>query len=236
MFLKIADLIVSAPEAGGFTSRYKDYVVETQDNPSIIIDPDTIRWDLYPDLLKKSNVIYSESENIFATRLLKYSGCVFHSSSVALNNRAYLFSGPSGIGKSTHTEQWCRIYKDKAQIINDDKTPVRRIDGKWFAFGSPWCGKNNIQNNTKVSLAGICILKQAEVNSIRRLDSSECISSLLAQTLHNFKYIENMNYMMDLLDKLIREIPVFELENYPGPDCVKLSYETMTAAAEEMGL
>ena len=59
---------------------------------------------------------------------------------------------------------------------------------------------------------------------------------LLAQTIHRFSQINYLNMMMDLIDTLIREIPVFELENYPGPECVRLSYETMTAAAEEMGL
>jgi len=42
--------------------------------------------------------------------------------------------------------------------------------------------------------------------------------------------------MLSLLEKLIREIPVFELENRPELEAAQLSYETMCQAAQEMGL
>ena len=236
MLLKIADLIVSAPETGGFTSRYQDYAFSDCSEPDIEIDPAKFMYDVFPESTARETVQYLESERLFSGGMLQYGGFGLHASAVATDNRAYLFSGPSGIGKSTHTGQWLKEFGDRARIINDDKTPIRRIDGVWYAFGSPWCGKNDVQINTKVSLAGICFLKQSDKNSIRRLSSDEALSRILAQTIHRFSQINYLNMMMDLLDKLVREIPVFELEDYPGPECVKLSYETMSAAAEEMGL
>ena len=45
-----------------------------------------------------------------------------------------------------------------------------------------------------------------------------------------------MELLLPTLDKLVREIPVFELENRPEPEAAMLSYETMRRAAEEAGL
>ena len=235
---KIADLIVSVPDAGVYNSRFQDYLVSGKPNSDIdiVIDPNFFLINKYPDGTDPDVIRYLESARLFSVGLLSKFGCSFHASAVALNNRAYLFSGPSGIGKSTHTGQWLKEFGDRARIINDDKPPIRRIDGVWYVFGSPWCGKDGIQINTKVPLAGICFLSQAEENKIKRLSSNEAMFLFLSQTIHKFIIKDNMNNMMNLLDKLIREIPIFELENYPGPECVKLSYETMTAAAEEMGL
>ena len=42
--------------------------------------------------------------------------------------------------------------------------------------------------------------------------------------------------MLALVDQLVREIPVFELENRPEPEAAKLSYETMLCAAQERKL
>ncbi len=236
MICRIADLIISVPDAGGNASRYQGYVADEQSKPDIIIDPDSFRWEKYSPEINKEYIGFLECEHAFTIGILQYSGFLIHASAVALNDRAYLFSGHSGIGKSTHTNQWINCFGKRAEIINDDKPPIRCINGKWFAFGSPWCGKDDIQVNRRVPLAGICFLKQGEQNSIRRLGSNEALYYLLSQTTHRFKTARNLNYMMELLSKLICEVPVFEMENYPGPDCVKLSYETMTAAAEEMGL
>ena len=42
--------------------------------------------------------------------------------------------------------------------------------------------------------------------------------------------------MLGHVDKLVREIPVFELENRPEPEAAYLSYHTMLSGAKENGL
>ena len=88
----------------------------------------------------------------------------------------------------------------------------------------------------KVPLAGICFLKQAPENRIRRLNNAEAVQKIIWQTMRRFKTSEKMDLMLSRVDELVRQIPVFELENRPEPDAARLSYETMRKAAEEMGL
>ncbi|MBE6991229.1 MAG: hypothetical protein E7430_01440 [Ruminococcaceae bacterium] len=161
---------------------------------------------------------------------------MLHSSAVALDGKGYLFSGPCGMGKSTHTRLWQSVFGDEAKVFNDDKPALRRLDGKWFAYGTPWCGKDHININMKVPLAGICFLKQSDENKIRRLTPQEATPLVISQTMRKFKQVEYLNLMLSHVDKLVREIPIFELENRPEPEAAILSHETMLKAAIEAGL
>ncbi|MBE6941941.1 MAG: hypothetical protein E7455_06665 [Ruminococcaceae bacterium] len=121
-------------------------------------------------------------------------------------------------------------------MFNDDKPALRCMDGQWYAYGTPWCGKDGININMKVPLSGICFLKQGAENRIHRLDASEAAERIIWQTIHRFKTREDLDRMLVYVDKLVHAIPVYEFENRPEPEAARLSYETMRRGAEEAGL
>lgn len=235
MICKIADLIVDVPEAGDLVPRCQGYLYNGTGGADI-----TIRTDLFNprdwEGLTGDAWIYAESGTHFYFNLLRFNGMMLHASAVELDGRAYLFSAPSGTGKSTHTQLWQTVFGEKASVFNDDKPALRCLDGKWYAYGTPWCGKDGININRKVPVAGICFLKQAQENRIRRLSPLEASQKLIWQTMHRFRQPANMDLMLSCVDSLARQIPVFELENRPEPEAVHLSYETMYRAAEETKL
>ncbi len=235
MLCKIADLLVEVPEGGGMEKRCERYRYDGDSSPDMIIRKELYDLSHWPTL-SEDNATYMESGMYFYFFLLAHSGMMLHASAVELDGKAYLFSGNSGMGKSTHTRLWQQVFGDRAQVFNDDKPALRRIDGKWYAYGTPWCGKDGINQNKKVPLAGICFLQQAQENKIRRLNAREVLSRVLAQTLFRFQNAKNLDQLLGLVDKLVRETPVFELENRPEPEAALLSYETMRRTAEEVGL
>ena len=235
MLCRIADLITEVPEAGDLVSRCQEYLCSEKDGADIIIRTELFRLDQYQGL-SVNDCIYLESGWRFYLQLLKYEGIMLHSSAIELDGKAYLFSGDSGAGKSTHSRLWQSVFGEKAQVFNDDKPALRFIDGKWYAYGTPWCGKDGINQNKRVPLGGICFVKKAPENKIRRLDKGEAVAFVVKQTLKRFKRIENLDLMLSHVDNLVRTIPVFELENRPEPEAALLSYETMRHAAEELGL
>ena len=206
------------------------------DNPDIVVVSEQYRVNLWHDSLSDDDIAYMESAYQFYYELVKFNGLYLHSSAVALDGKGYLFSGPCGMGKSTHTRLWQSVFGDEAKVFNDDKPALRRLDGKWFAYGTPWCGKDHININMKVPLAGICFLKQSDENKIRRLTPQEATPLVISQTMRKFKQVEYLNLMLSHVDKLVREIPIFELENRPEPEAAILSHETMLKAAIEAGL
>lgn len=235
MYCKIADLIVEIPEAGDLVPRCKEYLCDGTNGADIMIRTELFRPDAWKELAG-NDYVYMESGSHFYRDLLKFDGMMLHSSAVELDGKAYLFSGPCGTGKSTHTRLWQQIFGEKAQVFNDDKPALRCLEGKWYAYGTPWCGKDGINQNKKVPLAGICFLKQAPENKIRRLSQAEAIQRIISQTMRRFKLMENTDLMLSHVGKLVQQIPVFELENRPEPEAALLSYETMRKAAEELGL
>lgn len=236
MRYKIADLIVEIPKVGGLAPHFREYIYEGAENPQVMIDPGKYNADKYQDKLNEDSLAYLESGKQFFSALIVNNGIYLHSSSVTYQGKGYLFSAPCGTGKSTHTKIWNKTFGQDAKIFNDDKTPLRCLDGVWYAYGAPWCGKDNININMRVPVAGICFLKQASENRICRLTPGEAATRIISQTIRKYKDVERLDLMLSHVDKLAREIPVFELENRPEPEAAMLSYDTMRRAAEEMGL
>lgn len=235
MLCRIAELIVEVPATGDLIPRCMEYRYEGNKCSDIIIHEEQFRPNAWQGLTG-NDYVYCESGNLFYVHLLRHNGVMLHASVVAMDGKAYLFSAPSGTGKSTHTKLWQQVFGEEAKVFNDDKPALRRLDGTWYAYGTPWCGKDGININLKAPVAGICFLKQASENQIRRLSQAEAISKIVSQTLRRFKLVENMDLMLSHVEKIVQEIPVFELENRPEPAAAQLSYETMRKAAEEAGL
>lgn len=211
--------------------RCGEYLWDGPEEAQITIRADRYRPSAWP-ALSGDDVAYMESGTQFYVGLLRFGGLMLHASAVAYEGRAYLFSGPCGMGKSTHTGLWRRAFGEAAQIFNDDKPALRLLDGRWYAYGTPWCGKDGINQNKKVPLGGICFLEQAEENRIGRLDAAQAVQRILPQTLYRL-WPENMDLLLSHVDKLVRQVPVFLLENRPEEAAARLSRDTMTAAAKE---
>lgn len=235
MLCKVADLVTEIPEAGDLVSRSRDYIYNGKKGADIVIRTDLFRPDAWQGL-SGDDYIYMESGSRFYFELLKYDGMMLHASAVELDDKAYLFSAPSGTGKSTHTRLWQKVFGSGAIVFNDDKPALRRLDGTWYAYGTPWCGKDGINQNRKGPLAGICFLKQGSENRIRRLGAAEAVQNLVWQTKRRFKLMESLDRMLPLVDSIVRNIPVFEMECLPNEEAAILSHDTMRRAAEEMGL
>lgn len=238
MLCRIADLLVEVPESEELTPRLWDYKTTETKSADIIIRADCYNVEKWKQLNVNSikNIEYLDSGRQFYVGLLDFGGLMLHASAVELDGKAYLFSAPCGTGKSTHARLWQQVFGERAHVFNDDKPALRLIDGKWYAYGTPWCGKDGININMKAELAGICFLKQAPQNKIRRLDQKQAISNILWQTIHNFRSTERLDSALSLIENLVTTIPVYEFENLPIPESAELSYNTMRNGAKEMGL
>jgi len=236
MLCKISDLIVEIPATGDMPQRCREYITEDKGNGAdIIIRADLYKYDSWPTL-SEDGVIYMESGFQFYFQLLMFDGIMLHASAVEYEGKAYLFSGPSGRGKSTHTRLWQKIYGDKVQVFNDDKPALRRIDGKWYAYGTPWAGKHGINRNIKVPLGGICFIKRGQENKISRMDKTKAVQNIIGQSTSKTSDVNKINNLLNSVDKLIREIPIFELECLPDEAAAILSSTTMCRAAQEENL
>ena len=70
-------------------------------------------------------------------RMLAKDAMVLHCSVLKVRSGVILFSGPSGIGKSTQAGLWTKYRK--ARVINGDRTLLKKENGRWMSLGWPIC-------------------------------------------------------------------------------------------------
>ncbi|TYQ15948.1 UNVERIFIED_CONTAM: hypothetical protein Cloal_2445 [Acetivibrio alkalicellulosi] len=232
-FYKIADLNIQMECLKKMLQeRSKKYFSSEISCADIKIDMDNEKLEnlskRYPQLsLNELEYIYTGC--IFADNIFDFNGFCLHSSAVALDHVAVLFSAPCGTGKSTHTSLWQDYFgKDRAVIINDDKPALRFVEDAFYVYGTPWSGKNNLNSNIKVPLKAIVFLEQAENNSVRRLDAKEALKLLINQSLRPLANNEQkMEKLLGLLDLLLERIPIYKLKCNISTDAVKLIYNVV---------
>lgn len=114
----------------------------------------------------------------FSQVILLRKGVSIHASSVVLDDRAFLFLGKSGTGKSTHSALWLKNFPD-ASLLNDDNPAVRIEDGVPVVYGTPWSGKTPCYKNERYRLAGIARLNQADYNRFTYRQDTEAFLTIL---------------------------------------------------------
>lgn len=232
-YYNITGLTVAMESFGRTEAQAEPYRCEPADKPDIIIDP---RWQWLKNkapYLSDDDCAYLASGNSFYNQLLGYDGMMLHSSAVVVDGWAYLFSAPCGTGKSTHTTLWRKYFgEDRARILNDDKPALRFEDGRFYAYGTPWSGKTDQNINIRVPLAGVCMLRRGETNTIRPYAGAKAIHDLLEQTTRPADP-SRMGKLLELLDKLLTTVPVWELHCNMEPEAARVSYEAMSAGRKE---
>ncbi len=168
---------------------------------------------------------YLWSGTFFYEQLSRFNGVLLHSSAVEYEGKAYLFSAPSGTGKSTHTHLWLKYLPD-AQIINDDKPAIRFVDGIAYAYGTPWSGKTDESLNKGFPVAGICFLNRGEENKIERVSGIKALKLFMDQTVRPGDKELMMN-CVDVINKILTEIPIYEMYCNISENAVRTAYEGM---------
>lgn len=159
-------------------------------------------------------------------RLLQRNILLFHCSAVAMEGKAYLFTAPSGTGKSTHTRLWREYFGNRVVMVNDDKPLLRFEKNQVLVFGTPYGGKEGLQTNVSVPVAGIVILHQNKENVIRKLSLSEAYPMLLNQTYRR-RDQEGMIRTMQLVEQLA-DLPVYSMGCTISKEAVEMAYQTLT--------
>lgn len=225
-YFKIAGLIVQMDTFGRTLEQAQPYLCERAE-PQIIIKSDWEGIQKRQPHLSKDDSEYISTGGYFYWKLLEHSGFLLHSSAVVVDGKAYLFSAASGTGKSTHTKLWLDHFGDRAFMLNDDKPALRLEDGKWYAYGTPWSGKYDISANARVPLAGICFLKRGKNNVIHPMKGSCAVFAFLEQTLRPAGTQARMD-IMNLLEKLMDSVPIWQLECNMEPEAALISYRAMS--------
>lgn len=165
--------------------------------------------------------------------ILDFNGMFIHSAVVEYDGNGYMFLGMSGAGKSTHAEQWVKHFDGKAKIINGDKPVIRFLPDGIYAYGSPWCGEQGWYENARVRLFSACFINQSTDNKIMPLSAQNAFSLLLNQIVLPNETDKKLKHY-ELLDRLLKQIPFYDLYCDISPNAVEIAYNTMKLSKEEI--
>ncbi len=156
-----------------------------------------------------------------------YNAFLMHAAVVAADGAAYIFTAPSGTGKSTHIQLWKDHFGDRAVIVNGDKPLIRVIDGAVYVCGTPWRGKEGWGGNYTLPVAGICVIEQSPENHIRKLSVSEASRHIFKQVLISRDSEESFDRFWSLLNRMMTTVDIYLLQCNRDPEASRLSYLTM---------
>lgn len=179
-----------------------------------------------PDHLMLGRV---EIERLFHER----KQTLLHAAWVMRNEKALLFSGACGVGKSTQAELW-HAYRG-ARIINGDKTGLSFLNGGLTAFGTPFAGSSRYCEDATAQVAAIVMLEQAPTDTIRRLSLKEAVRALAAQMPCQKWLADDVAAVMEYAELAARRVPVYLLSCTKEASAVDLLDQTLTEEGSYAG-
>lgn len=212
-----------------------EYIVQNHSCPDIVVHSSHERnvfsqkWRLEYDH-ENIGLEYAEYDAVpylFYGELPKFDAFWLHSVVIEKDGVGYAFSADPGTGKSTHAALWMKAFPD-AHIINGDN-PIIRLnpeDGCFYAYGTPFCGKEGYHQNKGVLLKAVCFLRRGAENEIHRVRSENVLGRLMKD---NFCIrAENGEAHFNLYKKFIEKTEFYSLVCNMDMDAAMVSYQGMT--------
>lgn len=206
---------------GGYLRSFFD--PPRDDTPYAVATYDYSRGRIQVDYLEKGASCVSEMGNSFfhlglEAMLIHKNRLCLHAACVQTHLGGILFSGPSGIGKSTQAELWCD--NRGAKQINGDRPILSRHEDGWLAWGSPYAGSSRCHINESCPVTAIVMLRQAKECSLRRLSLPEAFRAVWSGlTVYSWDKTF-VDAASSLALELIASVPVLEFACTPDMQAV----------------
>lgn len=142
---------------------------------------------------------------LFSFYIRSLHGLLVHSASFIRGGQSYLFPGVSTAGKST-LSGFTVETRPECEILTDEISLVRKIDGRWIAFGTPFWGDLKIGGrNISAPLKKICFIEKADAHSAHPIDRQEAFRRFMQNALFLIKDRQSAQETMDLALEVVGE-------------------------------
>jgi hypothetical protein len=187
---------------------------------------------VYPPRLKTADLYFPDAsgrlyyplfgpamELLMINYLVGRAGAIIHGCGIARNDSGFLFVGESGAGKSTLANLWSR--ERGADVLSDDRTVVRCVDGEFRMYGTPWHGEAKFGFPRGVKLEKIYFLRHNEQNVIQPLTRAESVLKMLQCSFPPYWDAAGMQITMELFERLVTCVSCYELAFRPDESAIQ---------------
>ena len=185
-----------------------------------------------PDLLvhlTKTDPLEQSIELLRAVNdaLISKDTFLMHCSALSIDGCGYLFAAHSGTGKSTHARMWRQVFGDKVIMVNDDKPFIKITGNGALVYGSPWNGKHSLSTNICVPIKAICFLERGTQDKISPVNPDFALNHIFDQLPRSTDPAYTLR-LLELVDKLLTNTPLYRLECTPTENAAKVAYTGIT--------
>jgi len=169
-----------------------------------------------PDGLLPNPLEFPLSEVLMVCLLAQGRGLMVHACGIDDGGRGYLFAGNSTHGKTT----MARLWKERAVVLNDDRIVLRRREGRFWMYGTPWHGDYSGVSPQGLPLEKVFFLRHAKTNAVRRVEGVTVASGILSRCFPPLWDAAGMNFTVDFCAQLAEAVPCYELDFVPDRSVV----------------
>ena len=135
---KIAGKVIEVNSLYPLVQAYcADYRTEAEADFAVTVTPEELRYEqhitdrewklegLEPVAFPPEELEITAVCRLICEKMTDFNTILYHSSAIAVDGEAFLFTALSGTGKSTHTRLWRELLGERAVMVNDDKPMLR---------------------------------------------------------------------------------------------------------------
>ena len=160
--------------------------------------------------------------------LLDHDRFLMHAVAVRRQDKAYLITAPSGVGKSRQARTLRELYPGEFSIICGDRPVIEdRGEEGYMVHPSPWNGKEGWHGAGAAPLSAIICLRRGEENRIERLPTRKSAALVYSAVIQTAESEEKVRRIAEITAGILEKTPIWRLTNKGVPDSTRLLYETV---------
>jgi hypothetical protein len=187
-------------------------------------DPAVTRVEVFVGALEGSKpddpVRYPLDQLLIIYHLAQRSGLLVHAAGAAFSDVGLVFPGKSRAGKSTLSRQL--LADQRIELLSDDRVIIRRIDGAFQAFGTPWPGEAGIAKNRSAPLRSLLFLNQSPDNRIEPISPQDALEKLAPVASIPWYDEQLLPQILGACEELLNTVPAYGLYFRPDSSVVDL--------------
>lgn len=145
---------------------------------------------------------------------------LFHSAFIRYEDKAILFTAPSGTGKSTQADLWCEFAG--AELINGDRSVMKVSEDCIYACGVPFSGSSAVRQNVTLPLAAVVYLSQSPQTQVLRLTGARAFRRIWEGCTMHIWDRDDVEHCSGTVMNAVSRVPVYHMPCTPDKSAVEI--------------